>query len=92
MACRTPCVNSLVSDFGNLWSQNLVQPKVFHCASAMQERSCLTCQEPFILQRDATSATAGGGMLLVGEEKINESSHSHFEAVEFIGSSFSWKN
>lgn len=68
MACRTLCVNFLASDFGNLWSQNLVQLKVFHCASAVQERSCLTCQKPFILQRDATS---GGEMLLVGEEKIN---------------------
>lgn len=92
VTCRTPRVNSLASDVGNLWSQNLVQLKVFHCASAMQERSCLTCQKPFILQRDATSAPAGGGMLLVGEEKISEPSHSHFGAVEELNQCICLRN
>lgn len=68
MACRSPHVNSLASDFGNLWSQNLVQIEVFHCASAMQEKSCLPARS-LLFFRDDTSAPTGGGMLLVGKKK-----------------------
>lgn len=86
VACKTLCVKSLASDFGNVWSQNLVQFKVFHCASAMQEKSCLTCQKPFILQRCHLSTyRRRNAACRGGKNKLTKPQS--FWRVELLGSS-----